>query len=363
MKCVNPKCGKTIERPLELYDGRWACPYCRSIVGDVVGEGFRITAENEMLFTQSEICFLTWLTAGRDGRRDRHMLENAVELCREAALAGHPRAAMRMGYYYDKDFVEENRSETARCRVAYTYYASVCFNGGSSVDAEPGVTAPDWNKLRIEAAKLLLGMLSATPADFDAIDTYSFARNKAKAESMFGNQFGAIKRAAGQSESDRVKEVHDMLASCAGKGRIPVFGVYSLDGDSLKAVVRHGGGDFYRLVERRKVRVGIFVANGDRLGAADRIQMLTNRRLVEATLEQLGGEKVYMYFFALRKQPSVMDALEARGGELLRELINGGRKPSYVFYDDDLVYAGAKGGSSVKKAVKNLINEAAEAEA
>ena len=49
IKCTT--CGKDVT-PLELYDGCWACPSCRSMLRDFQTD-FVVNADNEELFVQS----------------------------------------------------------------------------------------------------------------------------------------------------------------------------------------------------------------------------------------------------------------------------------------------------------------------
>ncbi|HIW01760.1 MAG TPA: hypothetical protein H9892_00245 [Candidatus Protoclostridium stercorigallinarum] len=352
MKCSDPACGKTITRPLELYDGRLACPYCKKIIG-ASGGGFRISAKSDTLFRQSEICFLRWLSSDdKYGKESMRLLDNAVDLCKEAALEGDPRAAVRLGYYYDKDFVETNRSEEARCRVAYNYYASVCFDRSvGAFPTERGVTAPDRDELRLEAAQLLLGMLALTPDEFDAIEMYNFARNKAEAERLLGVRF-PVRRAATAAEPDRVKEASLVLASCFASGRTPLFGMFRLGGDELAALV--SGDDFGKLLGRRRIRLGVYAeAEGGGVDARDRMQMLTNRALVRSVVPMYSGRTAYLYFYDTRGPGAVMSALEADNGRLLKTLAAEGGRSSYVFYDDDITMYN-KGGQ--KRAAERLIN-------
>lgn len=354
MKCSNARCGKTIDTPLELYDGRWACPYCKSIIGATSGS-FRMTEENVMLFRRSEMCFLRWLTSGREKHEKSGMklLDRAVTLCKRAALAGNPEAAIRLGYYYDKDFVETNRSETARCRVAYNYYASVCFaRQEGALTAEAGVVAPEWNDLRRKAAELLLRMLAYTPEELDALDTYNFARNKALAEKLLGVRFN-INRAMSKSDTDRVKETLAVLSSCGAAERAPLFGVLGLSGAELSAVI--GSREFYPMLSRRRVRLSVMAADADGSVRDDeQLQPLSNRMLIEKVIGDYTSSEVYVCFFNERsKYAAVGRTLEEHDGRLIKELISGGRKLSYVFYDDDITMY-KKGG--IAGAARRLID-------
>ena len=139
MICHNDRCGKEVEQPLELYDGSWACPYCkREMGGDF--SAFSITEENEELYILSERSYYRWLTNMKllRGKAAQKLIDRAVELCRESAQLGNPLAVLRLGFFYDKDYVEVNRSEAVRCRIAYAYYSAVCFSD-AELKEESGV--------------------------------------------------------------------------------------------------------------------------------------------------------------------------------------------------------------------------------
>ena len=48
MICGNDKCKRKVEQPLELYDGSWACPYCKHEIASMSGN-FRMTPLKTML--------------------------------------------------------------------------------------------------------------------------------------------------------------------------------------------------------------------------------------------------------------------------------------------------------------------------
>ena len=124
MKCTT--CGKEVT-PLELYDGTWSCPSCRNPLVDHLDQ-FVINYDNEELFTQSEILYSNWLF-NNDGSTGLSSIDKAVRLCRESARMGNPKAIARLAFYYDKDYVGRECSETTRFKIAFNYYSMICYSG------------------------------------------------------------------------------------------------------------------------------------------------------------------------------------------------------------------------------------------
>ncbi len=137
MKCS--MCGSNIERPLELYNGRWCCPSCKKDIFPDVDTEFAITPRNRELFVRSEEYYFKWLTSTEESKSTRFKyLDKAVSLCYESAFEYHPSALMRLGYYYERGYADFNTSSAERWRVAYFYYKALLFNTHKGVNAEGG---------------------------------------------------------------------------------------------------------------------------------------------------------------------------------------------------------------------------------
>ena len=170
------KCKTAIDQPLELYNGEWACPNCKAKLGSVMSD-FEINADNEQLFNLAECSYYTWLDEASHGNAEgaRENLEKAIELTREAAAMGNPEAVIRLGYYYDKDYTEVNRSEATRCRAAYAYYSAVCYASSELKVAKEGVKGTyDFHAMRVRAARYMLKMLAAAPEELTVNKLFVF---------------------------------------------------------------------------------------------------------------------------------------------------------------------------------------------
>ena len=366
------QCHKKVETPLELYDGGWACPHCKHGLMSAFSD-FSVTRENEELFTLSERSYYRWLTNARRGQEGRAWLDKAVELCRESARLGNPLAVTRLGYYYDKDYVEENRSEAVRCRIAYAYYSAVCFSDAELKVQEGVLGRYEWKQIRVRAAEMMLNMLAFAPEELTALDKFNFAYNRSRVRAKLG-----IDTAAERVEPMRVgrdRQTFETLYSCFAKQRAPLFGIFRLSGEELKRLFGMSVGnrfDACRMAERG-LYLGI-IACGRGGGVAEdggTFTALRNRaRIGQVLVETEDGASLCLYFFnesgghrffgryglgAIRK------ALEANRFALVKRLIDDGGRMDYTFLDDDvyLYKTTARGGAD---AVKKLINAVCEGE-
>lgn len=367
MICGNDKCKRKVEQPLELYDGSWACPYCKHEIASMSGN-FRITAENEELFTLAERSYFSWLTMSVSERRrsGKKTLEKAVELCKEAARQGNPLAVTRLGYYYDKDYVEVNRSEAVRCRIAYAYYSAVCFSDAQlAVDESVGKTY-DWQEIRIAAANLMLEMLAFVPEEIAVLDKFNFEYNRSRVRAKLGLDYQ--KQRSELMKHSRSEQAFSTLYSCFAKVRAPLFGVCRLSGEELKKLFTETVGnklDAYRMAEK-----GVFMSvaecdkKGSLLDGGAAFSAMTNRRRIDEILSSLGGEsEVYFFFFngngghkyfGRHEQNQIADVLRADRYELVRRLVSDAGRQDYTFFDDDVYYYKAKfrgAGDAVKKLI------------
>ena len=144
MKCTYTNCAKKFTAPLELFNGALVCPHCKrelSVVAD-----FKLTAENQELFNLSELYFFRYLSPKSYDQGDQpplnlqpeELLDCAIENCSKSAKAGNPKAVYRMGFY-NEHYLEAVRSENDRIRMAFDYYASLCYSPDLSVKTEDGV--------------------------------------------------------------------------------------------------------------------------------------------------------------------------------------------------------------------------------
>ena len=118
-------CHFEIEEPLILFNGDWVCPHCKkNILDKMENVKFEITDENEFLFNLSESYYCQALKAESKKLKDSYIVQ-AIKYCQQAMDKKHPYAYFRMGYYFDKDYLENKWDENRRCQIAYSYYVAV----------------------------------------------------------------------------------------------------------------------------------------------------------------------------------------------------------------------------------------------
>ena len=236
MICTNKRCGIDIKAPLELYNGDLACPKCRQRVMLMLEE-IKVTPENKELYALSNMWFSYGLARDVDttvpelveGIRisPKEMIRKATLLATEASLLGHPEARWRLGFFFDKDFVENDKTESARCRIAAKYYESIF----ASPEVEfAGYGAPETVALKKRAAKDFIDMVSAMPEserDFYKAGFEKAASIAPEAVGLLGGE--------GSSRSDK-EIMADVIKLFAGAVRAPLFGLVTVDKSSLSEI-------------------------------------------------------------------------------------------------------------------------------
>ena len=249
MKCNH--CNHEIKQPLELYDGAWACPRCRKYLFDMQGgsQSFKITPDNDELFQLSELYYFHWLSGGSEEE-----LKNAITFCRQAAYAGHPGALTRLGYYYDKDYDEVNRSESVRCRFAYRCYMKVCRNGLESNTSKSTFDFEGWQKY---TAILLTRMLQSAPEDVRMFVKHDLSEIRDIA-SRYGVPFNerAVQYMSATEEEGLPKSCEDFLKSMKSNVRAPLIGVFRLTVEQFAMLLAKGSkGGLYERVIKGKANI------------------------------------------------------------------------------------------------------------
>ncbi|MGN1373296.1 MAG: hypothetical protein ACI4VK_04540 [Candidatus Coproplasma sp.] len=215
---------QTIKEELELYDGQRAVD--KKVTTDYI-PNLRISAKGREIFALSENLYGKWL----ETQQDFSLIDRAIEFCREAVKLGYPHAVAKMGYYYDKDYVDSDRTEEYRCRVATDYYSKIVYADRAPV-ADNGASADlTWEELKKMTAKMLLEMLAGSNIALsrDAQDTYGYPYNKNRIAAMFPDIHIAEASSANNRNKDSIKSLQEVLNSCKNnKTRAPLFGVVKM---------------------------------------------------------------------------------------------------------------------------------------
>jgi len=146
---------------------------------------FVITSDNEELYRQAELLYAEWLF-NRDGKVSIDAVDRAIELCRQSAEMGNPKALARLAYFYEKDYVVTGTDEQAHLKIAHKYYSMVCFSGVSEIEVSDGCSPVQWGKIRLYTARAMLRMLAIAPAELQENGMYSYKSNCERAQTELG---------------------------------------------------------------------------------------------------------------------------------------------------------------------------------
>lgn len=234
MLCSN--CNKNIVKPLELYNGDWACPLCKSVLS-IKSIEVKVNKENDDTFKLSELCYLRALKCQKDARRYERELNTAIEYCRTAARMGNPKALIRLGFYYEYGYISADLAESLK--IAYEYYKLV-WSSVPVIEERPADRdySESCTKLRTAAAKHYLELLKKLPENFRRVGELNYADEKnkiiAKGIAVPDGDYGD-----GAIDENRVMHILSVLQSCFSKERSPLFGILRLavgEFEELRAV-------------------------------------------------------------------------------------------------------------------------------
>lgn len=353
MKCN--QCNRDIERPLELYNGRWRCPSCKKDIFPDLDTAFAITARNRELFVRSEEYYFKWLTSSEESKSTRFKyLDKAVSLCCESAFEYHPSALMRMGYYYDRGYADFNTSSAERWRVAYFYYRAVLFNTHKGVSTAEGeeTYVDDLTKIKLQCGEYMLALLRDIPpqlaglTSFDGFEGFDKLR-RAVAQKVkdLGGSIGADEGVS-STQPDASSMAFATLRACVDEERAPVFAIFKLSKGECQKLFSQSSDDFSIAANvGRDLRLKIAEAFDDKEIDGRFIDFRSSNALVEYAQNKCPERDVYLCFFNwlgghkyLKKKKDrlcVMSGLEENYNAAIKMLIRAGRYNSCVFYDDD----------------------------
>lgn len=370
-------CNREIERVLLLSHGRKTtlCPLCKQ---DPTGNGkLLFTQENEELCRLAENYYYRWLTSEKGKHEEERYLDQAISNAELAAAMGNPRACVRMGFFYDKDYIGLDLGEVQRCRFAYNYYMRVAEhredfaaeNDSLSLDRTSSA------ELRMRAGRLLLDMLAAAPPELKEIEAYDFYRNRDRLRMKIGLEYDKEEEDVRNAVSKSDQLFRMLSVSCLSRDRAPLLGVYRIHWEDLKALLSRTVGpasegklplvDFLRM---QRVEIRCIPCGSDGNAAGDStfhaIKNSDALQKIEPYVFKKRGNKydgmVWLYFynrdgkhlfFGAKELNSIARALENDDHALLRQIITNNRRTDCTLFDDD-VYCYADHG--LKRALIQL---------
>ena len=354
MICIH--CKKQLTKTLNLFNGKRICPSCLKEASPIPDAPQMKAGSNaDELYRLSRSYFFRGIAReiGKEavpaGTPDyEECFERATSLCLEAALTGHPEAMWNMGFYYDKDFIETDRTELERCRVAAKYYSTIALHAESDIAGWMG----DFKELRIRAARDLIKMVAGlAPRERSTfLKTVESVRsmgliNAEEVEALFNS---------GKSRATSLRRrLEDLLASAVSKKRAPTFGVLFTTKEELHQnleTILHAD----VVVKTKKLELAFApvsetFAYVDMNMASDFRPVITEdgiRARVEG--DALPDGNVAIYFFnnagkhgiysSTGERSKIRKWIEANQYQAITELIDSAKGHPCIFFDDDIFY-------------------------
>lgn len=367
MRCDN--CNTFFARPLELYNGDWACPNCRRSMS-LSSVQLTLTGENDELYKLSEICYMRALTSQGNKKAYAGFLNKAMNYCKEAAYSGHPKALVRLGFLYDNGYF--SLDETEAFKQAYECYAAVWC--GKILDKRNITADAEYSdggkKVKMSAAKRCLELLKDAPAKMRVQARYRYENVAArlKEEGLYdGDAPDAAYRVA---ESDRSSRILEILGTCFSKEKAPLFGLLFASGEDLRQACE--------VKEKRKNSEKskfIFIAEKVALTIIDIDDGKVRALKTESDFKSVPDGKYCLYFFNTNgkhcfsgaKLSSIKRTLESGDSfgdfvkvkELIPYAFSQSEYTDYIFSDDDILMYKSR-AESVSHALCDLIRSVQE---
>ena len=380
MKCAQNNCGKTFAKPLELFNGALVCPHCKkelSVVSD-----FKLTARNQELYNLSELYLYRYLSP-KSQEKDKgcplkmspeEMVDLAIENCRQAVKEGNPYAAYKMGYY-NEYFLENKRSESDRIRLAFDYYASLCYCDAKRPKIEDGAVAmsdKEFEFLKRQAGVALLNLYNNYSKALKGADKYDYDKNKQRLYSIYG-ELVSQENLSNVRSGNRIKSVFKVISSCLNKGRAPLWGLFLLTGAELKNLfamkkyAKDKKAELYKLITKG-VELRYLPCDSEGIITKDIedryfINLINEEDIKEKLSEIEDDQYFYLYMFNPKggheylsgsQIKKVGKKLAENSYEAVCSLIDYSAQ-EYLFFDDDIVVF--KKGGKIERCVDALVNK------
>ncbi len=354
------KCKKDVEF-LTLYDGSLVCPECKN---KIIDDHFVVTKENDELFKMSEILYLNAIKSA-DRKNFKDLISKATDLCFKAVGLGHPKAVLKIGFYYSHDYIERSRSKSERARYASFYYKVLFMSQSESCEVKTdveGFANDTFLKLKEEAAREFIEMLENLPAENSIL-------YEKEIEYVF-NKYNVSKKDAYVENDFSVSPVK-ILKSCYGDFHTPLFGMFRMTKKQFcdnadEIALKLGDGKIQALIVHTNLVGRLCFTNKELnytnvLSYANDWQSQQDEKNPDNDCFMFFVNRVGRHKFSAKKRKGVYSVLKLNNGqadELLMGMIKRlyvkcvNNRCDYVFTDDDVL---AQTALSDKEAVKNVV--------
>lgn len=336
------KCNKDYKEPLILSNGSFVCPKCFKKFHEI--QEFKFNEENKEYYELSQIAFFKGLKENNEA-----YINQSIEYAREAYMMGNPNGLLHLGYCYDKDFVEKDKTEKYRTQIAYEYYSMIAY---SKQDNNDFAIAGEFNQIKTKAAKLLLEMLAnyqeKSTEERYTVD-YNYDRLKAIIPDLTKPSINIINK----TKSIKNKVLEYIVSRGSGK---PLVSIYKMKNFELKEILE----DQVFKNNLKKISIRYYRSDTSSLSAISFENQLeealevSNSELNAYTYIVLYNNKYnyrYLKYFGRKKFASLL--LE-NNSSIIRLMDNF--MPNELFiYEDDIYYV-SKGGKINARTIEKLTN-------
>jgi hypothetical protein len=324
MQCTNNNCRKEYNEPLSLFNGEWACPHCFKLIKLTTNKLIE-TEENKELFVQGEASLLNALLlannySGDVSKKFDELIDVACYCFQQAAEQGNPNAFYRLGYLYDKDLIEKNKTEKGRCQIALKYYLTVCKNTTDEA-------------LKQKAAIALVKMLHASKDFPNEANQYYIEYEKY----LKGIDLTKVKVRA-----NYIEFVLDTLKATNNAGNSPAFGILTVAANDIELLLQHA-----KSFSPKTVTIQIYIDGQDMFsnGAKHKFKNLGEWKYIDKRELDL-SKKITILFCKKKfnaksiknkhKAEKIYNRISGRQWQFMLNLMT--QNNDFVFYEDDLVY-------------------------
>ncbi|MGN0807716.1 MAG: hypothetical protein ACI4MN_04630 [Candidatus Coproplasma sp.] len=329
---------------LELYNGQRASLPSKKVTTDYI-PNLHISASGKELFALSESLYCKWL----EEQDDFSIMERAIELCRQAVQLGYPHAVAKMGFYYDKDYIDSDRTEEYRCRMATDYYAKVVY-AEKAPYVDSGVNPElNWEELKKMTARMFLEMLAGSESAIlrDIEDNYGYEWNKQRILTLFPELTVDESAIVFTRNKDIEKTFQEVLKSCkSNKYRAPLFGILRMGAQEIKNSFSRDG-----FAWQASKHVNLWIVGNNFLAKAAPTEEFENKLSKALSDDGFMSSVVWVCFFnnnlgghRFIKEKSrnvICDYFASNGCKIFKELINVVQlqnRTTLIFSDDDVYY-------------------------
>ncbi len=370
-------CNRKFRLPLNLFNGQVVCPHCKNELLEI--NSLQVTKENEELYNLSKIALLRYLSpkSFKEEKSDitrAALLKLAIEYCDHSAKSGNPKAIAQMAYLLEY-FPNEHKNQVEAIRLAFGYYAALCYNELVSVPVKEGAkefSTEEFFELKTSAGRNLL-RICATYSALLTGPSYDYKKNKERLNASPVYKAKNMRFADEQvltGSFNKVAAVHNTIDATRSKTRAPLFGVFKLSATQVKELFSADEGEqnsCFKLIDKSPDFLHYMICdkNGKVRRDEDRyFSRLANIELAEKLCADLKeSDYVFFYFFNTsgkhpylngKQMQQVKHEIEMDDQALLFSLLSGISDDMAVFFDDDIEMY--KNRQSVHGAVERLID-------